>query len=209
MTISRLEHDRIVQQCLTQVNHRANNLLAVIQGIIRMSTADDIDSYKTVIEGRISALAQAHSLLSASNWESIPLKDLIQGELINYIDPRSPRIQICGCNLDLPGPRAQNAAMIMHELAVNAYQHGALRTERGEIKVQWEPKDDGLHYSWMETGQDDVKEPERLGTGLILVERVIRSTRATMTIRWPRTGIQLNFVQPYDSIRTRESVSAA
>jgi two-component sensor histidine kinase len=209
MSVSKVEHDRIVKECLTQVNHRANNLLSVIHGIIRMSSGTTIDAFKQTIEGRISALAQAHSLLSASNWESIPLYDLIRAELMNHIDPSSSRIHLSGVSLMLPGPRAQNAAMIMHELVSNAVKHGALKTKRGEITVKWEPMDDGLHYCWYEDGVVDCKEPDELGTGLTFVHRLVRSTRATMEISWLSTGVHIDFVQPYDHTRTRESVMAA
>lgn len=208
MTVPKAEHDRIVQACLTEVNHRANNLLAVIQGIIRMSTADNTEDYKKVIEGRISALAQAHSLLSASNWESISLKDIIHGELVNYVDPKSSRLNIEGCEVMLPGPRAQNAAMIMHELATNAANYGALRTDHGAVTVKWEPADDGIHYCWLETGQDNIEEPEHFGTGLRMVSRIVASTRATMKISWPITGVHFEFFQPYDTVHTREAVMA-
>jgi two-component sensor histidine kinase len=201
MSVSKVEHDRIVQECLTQVNHRANNLLAVIHGIIRMSSAGDVHRYKQIIEGRISALAQAHSLLTAANWESIPLRDIINGALIDYVDPRSPRIHLSGPPLELPGPRAQNAAMIMHELVVNAVQYGALKTKQGQISVDWSYGDKGVDYNWTESGVTDCHEPLELGTGLQLVQRLCRGTRATMTITWPTTGIRIEFFQPYDHAR--------
>lgn len=209
MSVSQVEHDQIVKECLTQVNHRANNLLSVIHGIIRMSSGSTVEEFKQIVEGRISALAQAHSLLSATNWQSIPLRDLINAELLNYIDPASPRIHVVGEEVWLPGARAQNAAMIMHELAVNAAQHGALKVPHGEIRVEWHPDAEGLHYCWHEHGLTDCKAPEELGTGLTFVDRVVRSTRATMHISWPCTGIHLDFFQPYDHLRTRESVMAA
>lgn len=208
MTVSQSEHDRIVQECLGQVNHRANNLLAVIHGIIRMTTSADVESFKKTVEGRIGALAQAHSLLTAGNWSDVPLKDIINGELINFIDPRSSRLSIEGTDVILPPARAQNAAMIMHELAVNAVQHGALRVPVGRIIVRWVPADNGVFYYWHEDGLSDCKEPAELGTGLHLVERISRSTRATVTFSWPASGIHVDFFQPYDSIQPRESVPA-
>ncbi len=46
-----------------EVDHRARNALAVIQSIIRLTRAKNVDDYVQAIEGRIKALARAHTLL--------------------------------------------------------------------------------------------------------------------------------------------------
>src|SRR5579883_1375070 len=47
-----------------EVDHRARNALAVIQSIIRLTRAKTVEDYVQAIEGRIKALARAHTLLS-------------------------------------------------------------------------------------------------------------------------------------------------
>ncbi len=58
-----------------EVDHRARNALAVIQSIIRLTRAKTVDDYVQAIEGRIKALARAHTLLSDSRWHGADLGD--------------------------------------------------------------------------------------------------------------------------------------
>ncbi len=67
-----------------EVDHRARNALAVIQSIIRLTRARSVDEYVAAIEGRIKALARAHTLLSDSRWEGADLATLVGEELDPY-----------------------------------------------------------------------------------------------------------------------------
>ena len=67
-----------------EVDHRARNALAVIQSIIRLTRAKSVDEYVTAIEGRIKALARAHTLLSDSRWHGADLATLVAEELAPY-----------------------------------------------------------------------------------------------------------------------------
>ena len=48
-----------------EVDHRARNALALVQSIVRLTRADNIKSYIAAVDGRIAALARAHTLLGA------------------------------------------------------------------------------------------------------------------------------------------------
>jgi PAS domain S-box-containing protein len=48
---------------LREVDHRAKNALALVQGIVRLSRADDPNVYARSVQGRVDALARAHSIL--------------------------------------------------------------------------------------------------------------------------------------------------
>ena len=67
-----------------EVDHRARNALAVIQSIIRLTRAKTVDDYVLAIEGRIKALARAHTLLSDSRWHGADLATLVADELAPY-----------------------------------------------------------------------------------------------------------------------------
>src|SRR5262249_31928832 len=47
-----------------EVDHRARNALAVVQSIVRLSRAGNVEAHIAAVEGRIRALAHAHTLLS-------------------------------------------------------------------------------------------------------------------------------------------------
>jgi len=51
-----------------EVDHRARNVLAVVQSIMRLTRADSIDDYIAALDGRIGALSTAHRLLAGSRW---------------------------------------------------------------------------------------------------------------------------------------------
>src|ERR1700730_9715255 len=52
-----------------EVDHRARNALAVVQSIVRLTMASNIDGYVAAVEDRIGALARAHALLSDLRWQ--------------------------------------------------------------------------------------------------------------------------------------------
>ena len=57
------ERERLLSQ---EVDHRAKNLLAVVQSVVQLTRADDVQALKGAIDGRIQALARSHGLLSAA-----------------------------------------------------------------------------------------------------------------------------------------------
>src|SRR6516164_5667311 len=56
-----------------EVDHRARNALALVQSIVRLTRADTIKSYIAAVDGRIGALARAHTLLAQSRWQGADL----------------------------------------------------------------------------------------------------------------------------------------
>ena len=116
-----------------EVDHRANNLLAVIQAAISLSNGDTVESMKAAILGRVRALGHAHSLLSASRWVGADLRRLIDDELAPY-NENDGRIQITGPSQALPPELAQSMALALHELATNAAKYGALSKPEGKVQ---------------------------------------------------------------------------
>src|SRR6266446_4754689 len=60
-----------------EVDHRARNALALVQSIVRLTRADTIKSYVAAVDGRIGALARAHTLLAQSRWQGADLARLV------------------------------------------------------------------------------------------------------------------------------------
>ena len=73
-----------------EVDHRAKNLLAVVQAIVTLTPMGDGTDLKTSVVGRIQALARAHSLLSESRWDGVDLRALVEEELAPFKSPVSP-----------------------------------------------------------------------------------------------------------------------
>ena len=57
------EHAKILSR---EVDHRAKNLLALMQATVHLTQADTVQEFKAAIEGRLRALSNAHTLLAES-----------------------------------------------------------------------------------------------------------------------------------------------
>ena len=153
-----------------EVDHRARNALAVIQSIIRLTRARNVDDYVHTVEGRIKALARAHTLLSDSRWRGADLGTLVADELAPY--RAGDKIRINGANISLLPATAQGIALALHELATNAAKHGALSSLKGTLSLTWHMQDDVLMLSWLEEGGPRIKAPASRSFGL----KVIRAS---------------------------------
>ena len=94
-----------------EVDHRAKNALAVVHAIVSLTRADNIAQFVAAVEGRVQALARAHSLLSESRWQGANISDIVEEELAPYRAPHFDRVRISGTSLSLdpstrPGARA-------------------------------------------------------------------------------------------------------
>src|SRR3546814_8894406 len=100
---------------MREIDHRAKNALSVVQAVVRLTHADDIDDFRKVVEGRIESLARAHDLLAENRWDGLDLRSLIEQELRAFADD-GERLRIAGPALRLPPQLAQTIAMALHEL---------------------------------------------------------------------------------------------
>src|SRR3979490_1276059 len=69
-----------------EVDHRAKNALALAQSIVRLTRAPNVSAYIQAGEGRITALARVHTILSLSSWQGAEIKRLIDEELAPYLE---------------------------------------------------------------------------------------------------------------------------
>jgi PAS domain S-box-containing protein len=153
-----------------EVDHRARNALAVIQSIIRLTRARSVEDYVSAIEGRIKALARAHTLLSDSRWNGADLATLVGEELAPYRG--GDKVAIEGPDISLEPSTAQGLALALHELATNAAKHGALSSDKGRIGLSWQLRPDALVLNWTESGGPPIGPPAARSFGL----RVIRAS---------------------------------
>ena len=172
-----------------EVDHRANNLLAVVQGAITLSNAETPAALKAVLLGRVSALARAHQLLAGGRWTGADLRRLVEEELHPYA---GDRVTIVGEPYALSPAAAQGVAMAVHELATNAVKHGALSTPVGRVAVSWTQAraEAPAVITWRETGGPRVREPTRRGLGMNLLARALTGTAGGQTrIEWAPEGL--------------------
>lgn len=197
VTARKVDEERL-RLLAREVDHRANNLLAVVQGTVALSEADDPQALKRVISGRVNALARAHQLLAQARWEGADLRRLVEEELLAFSLGDEARVAIHGPSVALAPAAAQSVAMALHELATNAAKYGALSAPRGRVEVSWDRADDGaLTIGWRETGGPQVRKPQRKGLGTTLLSRALSGPiRGGSTLDWRPEGLVCELTLP-------------
>ena len=173
-----------------EVNHRANNLLTLLNAMMRQTRAETVPELVTAMEGRIGALARVQSRLARSQWNGTDLLTLIREELAPFDQRDAPRIQIAGPPVPLAAGDAQALAIVIHELAVNAAKYGALSASSGNVAINWSLMQDGqLVLTWSEGGGPIVSRPDRQGFGTRAISILADQLDGTIEIDWRREGL--------------------
>jgi len=178
---------------MRELTHRVRNILAVIQAVARYTLASDVPREQLVerFEGRLAALAGAHSLLMQSEWKGADLRELARQQLAPHASDRPDRVRIEGEPILLPPDLATPFGLVLHELATNAAKHGALSNHTGQVTANWAT--DGrnnsrsLKFDWTETGGPDVREPGVKGFGSTLIDTAIPGAQVKREFR--RNGL--------------------
>jgi PAS domain S-box-containing protein len=146
-----------------EVDHRAKNALALAQSIVRLTRAGTLKDYIQAVEGRISALARVHTILSLSNWQGAEIGQLMDEEISPYAT--DAQIQLYGPELRLEPATAQTLALAIHELITNSVKYGALSSRSGRLTIQWEVRAEVLQMVWEERDGPKVAQPASRGFG--------------------------------------------
>jgi PAS domain S-box-containing protein len=174
-----------------EVDHRAKNALAIVQSIVRLTRGDSIQTYMAAVEGRITALSRAHTVLSHSRWQGADLTGLVEEELAPYRSDRGDRIITTGPPVSLQPSSAQTLTLALHELATNAVKYGALSSQAGRLKVSWELKPSTLVLRWEESGGPRARKPAKLGFGTrIIVASIEGQLGGQAKLLWGDAGLQ-------------------
>src|SRR6202166_3404572 len=146
-----------------EVDHRAKNALALAQSIVRLTRGETVKAYIQAVEGRISALARVHTILSLSSWEGAEMAKLVDEELAPY--SMGDQVTFSGSNIQLQPATAQTLALALHELVTNSAKYGALSTVSGRLTIKWEVRADVLQMLWEERNGPAVEKPASRGFG--------------------------------------------
>lgn len=185
-----------------EVDHRARNALAVVQAIVRLTRASSAEAYVAAVEGRIHALAQAHTLLSEARWQGADLERLADEELAPYRSGEAARVTIGGPAIFLSPEKAQNVALALHELATNSAKYGALSVTTGRLNVSWKVERRTLTLQWQESDGPAVRAPATQGFGTKILNASIRhQIGGRVSWDWRATGLHCVLQIPTDTDR--------
>jgi PAS domain S-box-containing protein len=172
----RIAYEQKIGLLLREVNHRAKNMLGVVQAIARSTAASGAEDFQARFAERIRALAAAHDLLVHNDWQGVELADLVASQLAHAGNLLGTRIRIQGPSMRISGAAAQTLGMALHELTTNAFKYGALSSESGTVTVNWRTEGGQFAIDWTERGGPPVVPSERSGFGTVVIDRMTRMT---------------------------------
>jgi PAS domain S-box-containing protein len=182
---------------IRELQHRAKNLLAIVQSIVSntLRNSKDVEAVNTTIAGRLQALARAQEFIAAGPGGGAPIGDIVHAELSAF----GGRVSISGPALLAGTAFAQMFAIVVHELATNATKYGSLSVPEGHVDVCWSLKDAAsLFFSWKERGGPPVEPPAALGFGSeVMRVALIENPR----ISFAATGFEYEISVPLANLR--------
>jgi two-component system CheB/CheR fusion protein len=180
------ERQRLLVRELT---HRVRNILTVIQAVARYTLRSEVPREQLVerFEGRLMALANAHTLLVQSDWKGADLIDLARQQLKAYATDNPDRVRFKGDPILLPPDVATPFGLVLHELATNAAKHGSLSTNGGRVTANWSTNrrnnERFLTFEWKEEDGPAVQQPAAQGFGSTLIDTAIPGAQINREFR--------------------------
>lgn len=176
---------------MREVNHRAKNLLAVVQGIARQTVGSE--DFEARFLERVGALAAAHDVIVDNEWQGATLDGLIRSQTGLFTTPHSRRVTLSGPDVLVSADASQMLAMAIYELATNAVKYGALSNDTGRVEITWSVSGakgaETFALRWREIGGPPVAKPQRAGFGSVVTRKLVASMfDATIEADYRTTG---------------------
>lgn len=186
---------------VAELSHRVKNTLATVVSIAEQSFSrgQPVEHACQAFRNRIRALGQTHGRLAEANWSGVSLETILLDELAPYRRSDGGNAHLSGPLVRLSPKQALTLGMAIHELTTNAAKHGALTTESGTVRVDWQvdAEDHKLAIDWIETGGPPVSEPRRSGFGRLLLERALAAdVRGEVSLDFSPAGLRCRIAVP-------------
>jgi PAS domain S-box-containing protein len=160
---------------LAELQHRVRNIMGVIRSIANRTAGGSggVEDYRSLLEGRLLALARVQALLTREANSVGSLRDIIESEVLAQAHHRG-QFDLTGPDVKLSPKAVEVLTLAFHELATNALKYGALSVPDGRLTVSWTTveKRGGpwLALDWMEGGAPPRPPSKRRGFGSELIE---------------------------------------
>ncbi|MFO1057816.1 MAG: HWE histidine kinase domain-containing protein [Dongiaceae bacterium] len=183
-----------IRTLMSEVNHRAKNLLAVVQSIARLTVRDSPPrAFAEDLVGRLQSLGASQDLIVRGGWQSVELGALVRAQLDHLGAALGRQVAFAGPAVTLAPGAAQGIGMALHELATNALKYGALSRPAGRIEIAWTVGAGGdarFVMRWTERAGPPVSPPARQGYGRTVIERVVaQAAGGSVALRFDPEGL--------------------
>jgi PAS domain S-box-containing protein len=193
----RKEREEKEQLLMREINHRAKNMLSVVNAIAHQTATRSPEDFIERFSERIQALSANQDLLIRNEWNGVEIKDLVSAQIAHFADLIGRRIALHGPKLRLNPASAQAIGLALHELATNAGKYGALSTDTGRVDIAWGVDGDTLSMKWTEREGPSVSMPTRRGFGTVVTEAMAeRSMDGTVELDFAPSGLTWRLTCP-------------
>ena len=198
ITASR-EREHRLQLITEELNHRVRNMLSMIKSIVRLSSrrAEDLPTFATSLEGRVSALARSHQLLVGGDADLRTPTAILDAEFAAYPGVRERLDLDAGGEVPLGASAAQGLALVLHELTTNALKYGSLSNDDGRVRFVVTREGEDLLISWCESGGPPVRVEHDNGFGSRLIADAI-GAKGEVDLRFAQSGVECDIRMPVD-----------
>ena len=190
---------------MQELEHRMKNTLATVSALVNRaeSNIDDQEDAFETLKSRIQALSRTNALLTAEQWSSANLSDIITPETVDVYGDE--RVQLSGPEMRVNAQAALALGMVFHELATNSAKYGALSKSKGTTDIEWhrvnDKNGDRLVINWLENGGPAVKKPETKGFGSQLLTSTLNGRLGgDFSIDWRKKGVIIKMELDYDEV---------
>ncbi len=189
---------------MKEVNHRAKNMLGLVQSVARQTASTNPTDFVTRFGERIQALSANQDLLVNNAWTGVGIEDLARAQLALFKDLIGTRISIGGTPMRFAPAAAQAIGLALHELATNAGKYGALSNDVGCVDVTWRLDGEDFLFAWVERGGPPVKPPTRKGFGSTVINSLVKmSVYGAVDIAFDPAGFSWRLTCPAEKALER------
>lgn len=197
----RKQSEQHIQLLMLEVNHRAKNLLTVVQAVARYTArSGDPATFIERLSDRIAGLAGSHDLLVHNEWRGVEMRELVLAQLRGFSELRQGRVTIDGPKIDISATSAQAIGMALHELATNASKYGALSNATGRVEITWTVEHDterSMSLTWSEIDGPRVVVPTKKGFGhSVIMNMAEASTNGNVQVNYAPEGFRWSIKAP-------------
>jgi two-component sensor histidine kinase len=198
---------------MREMNHRAKNMLSVVDAIAHQTARSPQNGPEDFIKRfseRIQSLSASQDLLLRTEWKGVEITGLVHAQLAHFADLIGTRISAEGPKLRLKAATAQAIGLALHELATNAGKYGALSTKTGRVEIRWGIGGGDFTLAWSESGGPPVTPPERRGFGSVVMGVMAeRSVGGTVALDYAPAGVTWRLTCPAANALEAEREPAA
>jgi PAS domain S-box-containing protein len=193
----RKEREEKEQLLMREINHRAKNMLSVVEAIAHQTAARTPERFIERFSERIQALSANQDLLVRNEWRGVDAEDLVRAQLAPFAELIGSRISLHDSKMRLNAASAQSIGLALHELVTNAGKYGALSTDKGRVDIGWRIDGGTFTMSWTEREGPPVLTPERRGFGTIVMGQMTeRSVNCRVDLEYPPSGVTWRLTCP-------------